>query len=135
MPDTLAEEARRRSQRCLEAVRQAVSDTVQRGDVVTVQGIAREAGVSRNFIYATREARNLVESFRSDAAHPSKSKRRRTASEETLLARLATALSTIDELTQEIESLRARNAVLVAEVVALQNPAPANVTPLKRRRM
>ncbi len=133
----LAEQARARSANCLSAVRQAVVQFETDRRKITLRAIAESARVSRNFIYTTPEALELVRQARdrtSDRVAPPRAPESKSVSEESLLMQLAAARLLIEELEAERQELLAKNRSLVDEVIRLQNPLPENVTKLRRRR-
>ncbi|WP_222942203.1 DUF6262 family protein [Protaetiibacter sp. SSC-01] len=139
MPEHLTDAARARSDRSLTAVRAAVRRLDKQRKAISVSSVAAEAGVSRNFIYTTPEARDLVLGARTEFAErrPQSLPKSKAggSTDASLRTRLAAALQEIRSLTDALEAERAKNATLIAEVVALQNPVlPPNVLPIRERR-
>ena len=63
----LAEAADRRSQRAVERARRAIRRLDKAGEPVSFRSVAREAGVSRQFLYGHDQLRGEIERLR--AAH------------------------------------------------------------------
>ena len=61
----LQEAAGRRSERARERVRKAIARLERDGEPVTFQSVARQAGVSRQFLYAAGALRGEIERLRS----------------------------------------------------------------------
>jgi AcrR family transcriptional regulator len=134
MTNPLADAARKRATECLAAVERVVTELQQNGQPVSLRDVAQRAGVSRNYIYTTPAAKELVLGARSSQAKSTRSLTSRPASDESLKMRLQAALQRIDELELDNGQLRQRNDALVEEVIRLQNPEPENVTSIRRRR-
>jgi hypothetical protein len=134
----LAEAARARSEASFASVRSAVRRMRAEGKRISVNSVSIEASVSRNFIYTSPLARELVLAARSDGANqPARTLRSSmsSGSEGSLRTRLTLALTEIRELQRQLEKERDQNSALIAEIMELQNPtAPANVMPLRKRR-
>jgi hypothetical protein len=138
MSEDLSRAAKERSRQCLLAVRDAVRRMEAVNAPISLKRVAAEAKVSRNFIYTTPAALEIV----GDSRDASRSRapgripsRPAGGSDDSIRTRLGAAIVLIDELRRENETLRGQNRNLVNEVVNLQNPPdPANVVPIRRRR-
>lgn len=87
----------RKSARARADVELGVSALRKRGATINVNAVARESGVSRGFIYAHEDLRQLI----AKASEESKAGMRRVAAtpnERSLTVRLATALREIEKL-------------------------------------
>ncbi|WP_336716295.1 DUF6262 family protein [Arthrobacter sp. USHLN218] len=136
-PSALAEHASQRTAKCISAVRNGVRVLRSRGEAVTVASVARAAGVSRNFIYTTPQALEIVDRARRERPRTlaSSGKASSGGSQESLQTRLIAALDEIERLKSEMSSLKAHNTELIEAIVNLQNPPiKENVTQLRRRR-
>ncbi|WKT89576.1 DUF6262 family protein [Microbacterium maritypicum] len=136
MTDALADAARRRSRESLAAVTRAVNDLVRSDERVTLRAVAERAGVSRNYIYTTPKAKDLVDRARKSTSTRGRHVRpeSRSASEASLQTKLDAQALLIDDLEAEVTELRTKNQALVQEVINLQNPQPENVTRIRKRR-
>lgn len=106
---------------------------------VSLQAVASETKVSRNYIYSTPKAleREVAARNRSEKNHPRRLpevRDQRGSSDDSLRMRLAAALASIDDLTRELARISEENAALIAEVIELQNPMPKNVAPMRRQK-
>jgi hypothetical protein len=63
-PESLRDAARRRSSDAVARGRAALAELVSRGERVTFQAVAREAGVSRQWLYTHPELRAEIERVR-----------------------------------------------------------------------
>jgi hypothetical protein len=119
----LVEAAERRSERARERVRQAIARLERDGQPITFQSVAREAGVSRQFLYAADALRGEIERLRAahlesaDAVAPAQ-----RASDASLKARNQTLLDENRRLRDEVAGLREELAGAWGELRALQRP-------------
>ena len=104
----LAEAAERRSERAAERARQAIRRLERAGNPISFQAVAREAGVSRQFLYTVGQLRGEIERLRSahlerhDAPLPVAQR----ASEASLKARNQMLLDENRRLRDELGGLR-----------------------------
>ena len=103
----LAEAADRRHERALERARKAVRRLDQAGEPVSFQAVARQARVSRQFLYSHDQLRGEIE-------------RLRIASDASLKARNQTLLDENRRLRDELAGLREELAGAWGELRALQ---------------
>jgi Family of unknown function (DUF6262) len=116
----LAEAADRRSQRAVERARRAIRRLDKAGEPVSFQSVAREAGVSRQFLYGHEQLRGEIERLR--AAHleaASAVPPAQRASEPSLKARNQMLLDENRRLREEVDGLREELAGAWGEVRAL----------------
>src|SRR4051794_7817602 len=117
----LLEAAERRSERARERVRQAIARLERDGQPITFQSVAREAGVSRQFLYAADALRGEIDRLRAAcleravAAPPAQ-----RASDASLKARNQTLLDENRRLRDEVAGLREELAGAWGELRALQ---------------
>jgi len=117
----LLEAAERRSEWARERVRQAIARLERDGEPITFQSVAREAGVSRQFLYAADALRGEIERLRAahleraDAVPPAQ-----RASDASLKARNHTLLDENRRLRDEVAGLREELAGAWGELRALQ---------------
>jgi hypothetical protein len=117
----LLEAAERRSEWARERVRQAIARLERDGEPITFQSVAREAGVSRQFLYAADALRGEIERLRAvhlesaDAVPPAQ-----RASDASLKARNQTLLDENRRLRDEVAGLREELAGAWGELRALQ---------------
>lgn len=101
------------------SVERAMADMQRRGVRITLNAVAKTAGVSRNFIYQTPELKKAV-----DAAAKANEGRmpqgRTTATEASLRKRLTVALDALADSKERVQQLERRVEGLTAEVVRLQ---------------
>jgi len=113
----LREAADRRSQRATERARRAIRRLEKAGEPVSFQSVAREAGVSRQFLYTQRQLRGEIERLR--AAHLEAAEAippAQRASDASLRARNQMLLEENRRLRQELEGLREELAGAWGEV-------------------
>lgn len=138
MTEALAAAARERSERSRASVLAVVRALEKSDDAVSVRGVAEQAGVSRNFIYSTPECleavRKAITRGRNTKPQVLEPRPGGRTSEASLQTRLVAAIADNDNLHRRIAELEAQNAALVGTVVDLQNPQPANVANIRRRR-
>jgi len=116
----LAEAADRRSQRAVERARRAIRHLDRAGEPVSFQSVAREAGVSRQFLYSHDQLRGEIERLR--AAHletASAVPSAQRASERSLKARNQTLIDENRRLRAEVAGLREELAGAWGELRAL----------------
>jgi chromosome segregation ATPase len=117
----LAEAAERRGERASERARRAIRRLERDGEPVSFQSVAREAGVSRQFLYSQAPLRGEIERLR--AAHLEAADaipRAQRSSEASLKARNQTLLDENRRLREEIAGLREELAGAWGELRALQ---------------
>jgi hypothetical protein len=117
----LAEAADRRSQRAVERAQRAIRHLDKAGEAVSFQSVAREAGVSRQFLYGNAQLRGEIERLRAahlEAADAIPSAQR--ASEASLKARNQMLLDENRRLREEVVGLREELAGAWGEVRALK---------------
>ena len=118
----LQDAAERRSERAVERARRAIRRLQQTGEAVSFQSVAREAGVSRQFLYTVDQLRGEIERLRSahlergDSSVPAAQR----ASEASLKARNQTLLDENRRLRDEVAGLREELAGAWGELRALQ---------------
>ena len=117
----LAQAAERRSQRAVERARRAIRRLDRAGEPISFQAVAREAGVSRQFLYAVEQLRGEIERLR--AAHLEDGDRQlpvaQRPSEASLKARNQMLLEENRRLREEAAGLREELATAWGEVRAL----------------
>jgi hypothetical protein len=117
----LADAAERRSERAAERARQAIRRLERAGEPVSFQSIAREAGVSRQFLYTAGQLRGEIERLRAghlesaDTVPPAQ-----RPSEASLKARNQTLLDENRRLREELAGLRDELTGAWGELRALQ---------------
>jgi hypothetical protein len=117
----LVEAAERRSERAAERARRAIRSLERAGEPVSFQSVAREAGVSRQFLYTVGPLRDEIERLR--AAHlesASAVRPAQRASEASLKARNQMLLDENRRLREEVAGLREELAGAWGELRALQ---------------
>ncbi|QCP08761.1 hypothetical protein FDF08_12975 [Micrococcus luteus] len=136
MTEKLLASAQARTRECTRAVLATVKELEASQSAITLKGVAARAGVSRNFIYTTPDVLAAVQKAaeRQRPKLPSEPAPTAPSSDASLRTRLAAALAHNECLQQEIDRLTATNQALVEEVIELQNPAPKNVTSIRKRR-
>lgn len=108
--------ATRRSQEALKSTRAAIRALDQRGEPVSILGVSKLAGVSRQFIYDHGELRREIEQLRSaDRSRGVRVPAREQATVASLESRLRAALAENRRLRTENQELRAELAVLYGE--------------------
>ena len=118
----MAEAAEHRSERAAERARRAIRRLERIGEPVSFQSVAREAGVSRQFLYSQAPLRGEIERLRAahleaaDAQPPPPQR----ASEASLKARNRMLLDENRRLRQELAGLREELAGAWGELRALQ---------------
>jgi hypothetical protein len=118
----LAQAAERRSERAADRTRSVIRRLKRNGEPVSFQSVAREAGVSRQFLYSQAPLRGEIERLRAahlEAADAQPPPRQR-ASEASLKARNQTLLDENRRLRDEIAGLREELAGAWGELRALQ---------------
>jgi Family of unknown function (DUF6262) len=117
----LAKAGDRRSERAVERARQAVRRLDRAGEPVSFQSVAREAGVSRQFLYGHDQLRREIERLR--AAHLEAAEAippAQRAGEASLKARNQMLLDENRRLRAEVTGLREELAGAWGELRALQ---------------
>ena len=118
----LSQAAERRHAHALDRARKAIRRLDQAGEPITFQAVAREAGVSRQFLYAAGELRSEIERLRS--AHPGSHDpplpAAQRATHASLKARNQTLLDENRRLRDELAGLRDELASAWGQVRALQ---------------
>jgi predicted nucleic acid-binding Zn-ribbon protein len=99
--------ARRRSEQTLQRAQDALTAMAARGDTVTIVSLAKNADVSRSWIYTQPELRERIEQLHHAApARPPRSAAAGRASLESLKRRLDLAHQRIAQLRDENQQLR-----------------------------
>ena len=105
--ERLAANARRRSEQTLQKAQDAITVMAARGDAITVARLAKNAQVSRSWIYTQPELRERIEQLRQAApARPPRSTAASRASLDSLKQRLHLAHQRISQLREENQQLR-----------------------------
>ena len=105
--DRLTANARRRSEQTLQRAQDTLNAMVARGDTITVASLAKNADVSRSWIYAQPELQDRIEQLRQTTqARPSRSSAASRASLDSLKRRLELAHQRIAQLREENGQLR-----------------------------
>ena len=105
--ERLAANARRRSEQTLQKAQDAITVMAARGDAITVARLAKNAHVSRSWIYTQPELRERIEQLRQAApARPPRSAAASRASLDSLKHRLHLAHQRIGQLREENQQLR-----------------------------
>jgi uncharacterized protein DUF6262 len=104
----LAEHARHRHEQTLQRAQAALAKLANNGGTPTVAGLAREAGVSRSWIYTQPELRDLLEQLQHTKTPIGATGQggNSRASEESLRRRLALAHQRIAQLRNDNHELR-----------------------------
>jgi hypothetical protein len=117
----LVEAAEHRSERAADRTRSAIRRLARNGEPVSFQSVAREASVSRQFLYSQAPLRGEIERLRAAhleaAAQPPPPQR---ASEASLKARNQTLLDENRRLREELAELREELAGAWGELRALR---------------
>jgi hypothetical protein len=118
----LAEAAERRSERAAERARKALARLERAGEPISFQSVAREAGVSRQFLYTVDQLRGEIERLRSahlehgDGQVPAAQR----SSEASLKARNKMLLDENRRLREELAGLREELAGAWGELRSLR---------------
>jgi predicted nucleic acid-binding Zn-ribbon protein len=105
--ERLAANARRRSEQTLQKAQDAITAMAARGDAISVARLAKNAQVSRSWIYTQPELRERIEQLRQAApARPPRSDAASRASLDSLKQRLHLAHQRINQLREENQRLR-----------------------------
>jgi hypothetical protein len=124
----LAHAAERRSAQALDRVRSAIRRLQRDGNLISFQAVAREAGVSRQFLYTTTELRTQIEQLRYEqtngraVAVPSAQR----TSDASLKARNQMLLDENRRLRDEVKELREELAQAWGDLRALQREHRSN---------
>lgn len=126
-----------RSNRKKVAVTAAVAEAGRLGQRISIQGVAKRANVSRNFIYQNPDLRQLVQ--QADASRTEPGRTPTSSSDASLRSRLRTALDALAaereknrELSRRIETLTHQLTQLMASEGASQHPNPADGQKVRR---
>ena len=115
------EAAERRSDWARARVRKAIARLERDGQPITFQSVAREAGVSRQFLYAAGALRGEIERLRAAHLEPADAlPSAQRSSEASLKARNQTLLDENRRLRDEVAGLREELAGAWGELRALQ---------------
>ena len=128
---------RRRSERTVDQARAALRRLDAAGTPITLQALAREAGVSRSWIYNQVDLRAEIERLRRDHRRPDPARttpERQRASADSLLRRLQGATERIVRLERENQELRATlaRALGANRTARINETAPRRDTPGRR---
>lgn len=105
--ERLTANARRRSEQTQQKAADALAAMATRGGTITVAGLAKEAGISRSWIYTQPELRDRIEQLNQAAApRPPRSTAASRASLASLKRRLDLAHQRITQLRHENVELR-----------------------------
>lgn len=105
--ERLTVNARRRSERTMQKALDTLTAMAARGDTITVAGLAKNADISRSWIYTQPELRDRIEQLNQAAApRPPRSAAASRASLESLKRRLDLAHQRITQLRHENGQLR-----------------------------
>lgn len=103
-----------------EGKRQAVLDALERARrrkaKVSINSVAREAGVSRNFVYSHADLRARIQEANAGQSHRMAGSSFTPATEASLRARLVTALDSLEDSRKEARELRTKVERLTAEL-------------------
>ena len=113
---TAASEARTSAKRV--AVQAAIESLIKKRRPVNVHAVAAEAGVSRTFIYKQSDLLASIKEAQDSAAHRCVTPQR-SATEESLRKRLATALDALEQARATINEQERRIERLTGEVARL----------------
>jgi predicted nucleic acid-binding Zn-ribbon protein len=104
--ERLTANARLRSEQTLQKAHDALAAMAARGDAVTVASLAKNADVSRSWIYTQPELRERIEQLHQASARPPRSGTASRASLDSLKRRLDLAYQRIGQLRDENGQLR-----------------------------
>lgn len=121
----IVEAARRRSEHTRAKAIQALRTLDNKGQPVTFEAVAAQAGVSRSWLYAQHDLRAEIEQLRDTGRREPTSPvpARQRSSEASLLRRLEAANDRIRRLTKENKDLRERLALALGEQRATNSRA------------
>lgn len=129
----LVEAAGRRSERAAERARKAIRRLGLTGEPISFQSVAREAGVSRQFLYTVDPLRGEIERLRSEHHERGEVALPQRASDASLKARNQTLLDENSRLREELAGLREELVGAWGELRALQrerrHTGPGRTTP------
>ena len=121
--------AHRRAQHTRERAVRTLRRLAATGRPVSIGIVAREAGVSRSWLYGQADLRAEIARLRSDAtAAPVVLPARQRASDASLRRRLEVANQRLRQLTAENQRLREQLAVALGEARAVKHPDQANAS-------
>lgn len=105
--ERLTANARRRSEQTLQRAQDTLAAMAARGDTVTIASLAKDANVSRSWIYTQPELRDRIEQLHNAApAKPPRTPAASRASLDSLRRRLELAHQRIAQLREEKAQLR-----------------------------
>jgi len=110
----LAAVNRRKREAHEERVRRALAGLRARGEPISFPAVARAAGVSRGYLYANSALKLEITAARGEDPNGA-GRERRSASEESLQARVRALLEENRRLRAELQDMRAELAVLFGE--------------------
>ena len=130
-PEPLRQAARRRRSEALERARAALAALARRGERVSFQAVARQAGVSRQWLYTQPELRAAIERARATpaAANARDVPVAQRSSEASLRQRLEGVLEENRRLRQENRELRTELALAYGQARQARTAGPAALTP------
>lgn len=103
-----------------EVTRSKALDTIKnlqlRNVAITFESVAREAGISRSWLYTQEDIRNEVVRLRNTSAASPRQSEKKKATEESLLIRLTASLERNKELMIENENLKYQLSLALGEV-------------------
>jgi chromosome segregation ATPase len=122
------EARRRRTEQMLGRIRTALRHIHNEHARITVQAVARRAGVSRSFLYQNPEARRLIEdaTARAGGQHARTLAHEDAAAEAVWRERALNAEAGLKAAHQEIRTLRARTGELLGQIRDLELDLPAD---------
>lgn len=120
----LAAAAQRKSEDALARARAALIVMHEAGVEITFQGVARQAGVSRQWLYKNAMLRGEVEKLRGHQGAAPRVPAAQRASDASLRQRNAMLLEENKRLRRDVAELKQELAKLIGERRTLQRPAP-----------
>jgi hypothetical protein len=129
-PEPLRDAASRRSSDAIARGRAALAELARRGGQVTFQAVAREAGVSRQWLYTHPELRTEIERARAEHVAPGRGvPATERSSEASLHQRLEGLLEENRRLRQENAELREELALAFGHQREARSASPTPITP------
>ncbi|MGH2762969.1 MAG: DUF6262 family protein [Thermoleophilaceae bacterium] len=124
-PEPLRDAAQRRSSEAVARGRAALAELARRGEPITFQSVAREAGVSRQWLYTHTELRGEIERLRSSDAGQTGRRVpvRERSSEASLRQRVESLLDENRRLRDELGGLREELALAYGHQREARNAA------------